>query len=775
MLVLTRSPVAPTCDGVSESSPHPNVPRDELLACLETADVFELFEPVELQLLEKHLQRVTLSEGDIVFHEGDESDALYVVRTGRLEVSVAQEGRAPLVVAEVGPGTTVGEVQAVMAGQRTATVRAVTPAELVRIPNVPFQRALERSPHMTRHLTRTVRRRLRSNQLTRLLPRLFGPVDHDLVDKVQAQGAWIDLHRGEALFHQNDQDDHLYLVISGRLVAVATDAAGEKHVLGEIPAGEPVGEMALFTGEARSASVYALRDSVLVRFSKPFFDEIAEEHPSIMMKMTRLLIRRLRSTIEVSPRQDREQNIALLPAGPQVPLAAFAQRLHRQLSRFGATYRLDSKRVDVLLGTPGIAQARHSDAAYLRLATSLDDQEDKYRFVLYEADPSPTTWTRRCIRRADHVVIVAEAGADPTPGAVEALMEPEGDHVAARSTLVLIHPDGQRLPRGTRRWLAPRRVHQHHHVRWDRDDDVGRLARFLSGRAVGLVLSGGGARGFAHIGLIQALREHGVPIDMVAGTSMGAIVGAQSGLGFDRDAMIDACRATFVTPRPFRKYTLPYIALLRHDVFDGSAKRTYGEAHLEDLWHPCLCVSSNLSTAELVVRRTGPVSDAILASSALPGIVAPRVQDGHLLVDGGVLNNIPSDVIKQYCGAVVVSDVTEGQTIEVGFDAFPSPWKLLWRRLSPFHEEIRTPKLMSILMRTAVLGSVKHGSTASTGVDLYLRMPVDDYGMLQMDRLEEIAEVGYRHSRDVLERGREAPWYAHIRATGASETARSLP
>ena len=134
------------------------------------------------------------------------------------------------------------------------------------------------------------------------------------------------------------------------------------------------------------------------------------------------------------------------------------------------------------------------------------------------------------------------------------------------------------------------------------------------------------------------------------------------------------------------------------------------------------------------------------------------------LVDGGVLNNTPTDVMQQFCSAIIVSDVTQGQAVEVDFEAFPSPWQLLWRRLSPFHEEVRTPRLMSILTRTAVLSSIMRDSLARDVADLYLRMPVQEFGMLQMGRIEEIVEAGYAHSREVLDSGRDAPWHARIMA-----------
>lgn len=749
-------------------SPAPSDSERKRLVWLARSGLFEALGAEALDGLAADLRSVVLESDEVLFRQGDESEALYVVRRGRLRVAVEREGEADLVVGEVEPGEPVGEMQAVTGGRRTATVRAVVPTELVEVPREAIRRLEASVPELVERLAGTIRRRLRSNQLTQLLPRLLGPVGQDLVEEVRAEGEWVYLGRGERLFRQGDPGDHLYLVVSGRLAAVAEDGVSEPRVLGEIPAGEPIGEMALFTGEARSASVYALRNSELVKFSKATFEHVVERHPRVMAEITRLLIGRLRRTIRPRAQQRREQTVALLPASPEVFLDDFAVRLRDGLHDAGPTLLLGSERVDSLLGVPRIAQLGRADAAYLRLTAWLDEQEALHRFVLYQADAEPTPWTRQCLQRADHVLIVAEADAAPAPGPAEALLDAQDTAVAPRRTLVLLHPNGDRPPRDTCRWLDPRRVHQHHHVRLDRDGDIHRVARFLSDRAVGLVLSGGGARGFAHIGLFRALREHGVPLDMVGGTSMGAILGAQAAMERDWETILRTSRATFVAPKPFRKYTLPLVSLLRHGVFDGSAKDTFADADLEDLWLPCFCVATNLSTAESVVYRRGPVTEATLASSALPGIVTPRIRDGHLLVDGGVLANTPTDVMQRFCNAIVVSDVTEGRAVEVDFNAFPSPWQLLWRRLSPFHDEASAPGLMSILMRTAVLGSIARDQATRDTADLYLRMPVERFGMLEMDRIDEIVEVGYAHSRKVLGEGRAEPWYERVMAMRAS-------
>jgi predicted acylesterase/phospholipase RssA len=297
---------------------------------------------------------------------------------------------------------------------------------------------------------------------------------------------------------------------------------------------------------------------------------------------------------------------------------------------------------------------------------------------------------------------------------------------------------------------------RHHHVRPGQGGDFGRLARFLDGSAVGLVLGGGGARGFAHIGVIRALLEAGIPIDRVGGTSMGAIMAALHARGFDWKDMVRLNRWGWVKYKPHKLYTLPMIALLSSRKAERMLDMMFADDLIEDLWLSFFCVSTNLTRAEVVVHRRGDVERAIGTSCRLPGVVAPMVENGDLLVDGGVLDNLPTGAMRRLGeGPIIAVDVsaTVDLRCDPSYREAPSPWQLLlgrWRRTGrPF------PNILQIIHRSAVLASDIYAKQAKSEVELYLDLPMDAYDMFNVDVLDEIVDFGYRYTKEQLEQN---PW-----------------
>ena len=354
------------------------------------------------------------------------------------------------------------------------------------------------------------------------------------------------------------------------------------------------------------------------------------------------------------------------------------------------------------------------------------------------------------MRQADHVLLAASAQDDPIPTAAELALDQATGPRGARRTLVLLHPDGARRPQGTARWLAAREVDGHVHVRLDEERDFGRLARLLAGKAVGLALGGGGARGFAHIGVIRALEEAGTPIDLVGGTSMGAIIAGMHAMGLSWQEMI-ALNKQIIALAPFREFTLPIIAMLRTRRIERCAKLAFGDIAIEDLWLPFFCVSANLTTAQMVVHDRGPAWEATRASGALPGITVPMPTSLGLLIDGGVVNNLPGDIMRARCrGKVIVVNVSPDEDQTFALAQVPSPWVVLWSWLSPFRVSMSVPTVLHILIRTATLASADRARAVGDAADLYLRPPVQQFGLLEFSRIGDIVQSAYVYTRGVV-------------------------
>ena len=431
----------------------------------------------------------------------------------------------------------------------------------------------------------------------------------------------------------------------------------------------------------------------------------------------------------------------------------FTERLVRALERIGPTLHLSAPRLDALLNRPGITAVDEEDAAGIRLTAWLDEQESHHQFLIYETDGTASPWTRRCLRQADEILLVADAGSDPAPGIVEKALLGANDGISkARQSLVLLHRDGSRLPSGTSRWFVNRNVQRNFHIRRDTETDFGRVARCLGDAAIGLVLGGGGARGLAHIGVVRALREAGVPIDMIGGTSMGAVMASLVAMDQDWDQMLETNREAWLRRKPHKEYSLPFISLIRSRRLDSMAQQIWGEIDIEDLWISFFCISCNLSTSTMVVHERGSLWKAIRASASLPGVFVPVLSDGNILVDGGLVNNLPGDVMRsRACRTLIVVDVGSEHEFTFKLPEFPSPWQFLRSRILPFASRIEVPHIVDVLIRTTDVSSSQKTREVKRNADVCLRPPIDAYGVLQFEALDEIAEVGYRYAKAKIE------------------------
>lgn len=718
-----------------------------LLDCL--AERLPAFRQALLEHARADLECVEMAAGEVLLRKGEKADSLYIVVFGTLRATIVLEDGRELVLSEFGCGEMAGEMAMLAGGGASATVSVATDVVLVKVSRAAFDRLAKLASTAVRELASGIRRRLARDQLAIGLPKLFGPLDETMLKFVEERVEWVRLHAGQTLFSAGDKGEELYFVLGGRLRAVASNG----RVLSEMTRGESIGEIALLTGEARTATVVAVRDSDLVRISRQAFDEIVGKYPAVMQTIARIVVQRLRAKEGLGFAAASGKCIAVLGAGTGNSARAFTERLVRALGTVGPTLHLSAGRLDTLLNRPGIATAEEDETAGIRLTAWLDEQESHHQFLIYETDDLPSLWTRRCLRQADEILLVAHAGSDVAPGEVEKALLGIRDSISkARQSLVLLHADGSRLPTQTSRWFADRNVQRNFHVRLDRDDDFGRVARCLGDAAIGLVLGGGGARGLAHIGVVRALREAGIPIDMIGGTSMGAVMASLVAMDQDWRQMLETNRDAWLRGKPHKEYSLPFISLIRSRRLDSMAKKIWGEYDIEDLWLNFFCISCNLSTAATMIHERGPLWKAIRASASLPGVFVPVLSDGHILVDGGLVNNLPGDVMRERaCRTLIVVDVGSEHEFVFKLPEFPSPWQFLRSRILPFTTRIDVPHIVDVLIRTTDVSSSQKTREVRKNADVCLRPPIDAYGVLQFEALDEIAEVGYRYAKTTIE------------------------
>jgi predicted acylesterase/phospholipase RssA/CRP-like cAMP-binding protein len=589
----------------------------------------------------------------------------------------------------------------------------------------------------------TLQHPLWHSRLAEHLTGLFDAADPAVLAEFEENAEWIALAGGEILFRRGDPGDAAYVVISGRLRIL--DGA---RAVNEVGAGETLGEMALLSGEPRSATVLAVRDSLLAKLPTDAFNRLVHRHPSVLRRIAGLLVDRLRRSM-ASPARVRSsvRTLAIVPADGHTRTEEFARRLVEALARHGATLHLDARRADRELGHEGVAGCSDGDAASVRLLEWLNEQELRHRFVVYEATASVPRWTERAVRQADHVLFVADAGSGARASDIDPRLadRPPGSH-APRASLVLVRAKHDAPPAGTAAYLDRCKVEAHYHVAMDEAADFARVARCLAGGAIGLVLGGGGARGFAHLGVLRALAEAGVPVDWVGGTSIGAIIAALVAQRVPPEEALARCRQHF---RSLRDPTLPLVALLAGRRIRTRLEDAFGEVAIEDLPLPFLCISTNLSRAAQAVHERGPVARAIRASISLPGILPPMRLDADLHVDGGLVNNLPIDVMvaKPEIGAVIAVDVGAEREMAApaGFEPELSGWRALWERFVPQPQRARPPTIMSVITRSSFVASLHWARERHTAeqASLYLRVPVADLRLLAFERIDDIAARGY--------------------------------
>jgi NTE family protein len=275
------------------------------------------------------------------------------------------------------------------------------------------------------------------------------------------------------------------------------------------------------------------------------------------------------------------------------------------------------------------------------------------------------------------------------------------------------------------------------------------VARLLVGRATGLVLSGGGARGFAQIGVLRALREAGVVIDSVGGSSIGGIIGAGVALEWSDQEMVDNYRRAFVEGKPLGDWTFPLVALTRGLRCSMLLRRAFGTRDIEDLPLPFFCVSADLTGGRAVVHREGPLWLWLRAASAVPGILPPVFHRGRVYVDGAVINNLPTDVMHaDGIADIVAVDISADDVLHTAVEeyALPSAWQLLAQR---WRKPLR-PGVFSILIRAGMVNSGAASVERRQLADLLLAPRLDDVGLLEWKAYQRAIDAGYRHAAALL-------------------------
>lgn len=549
-------------------------------------------------------------------------------------------------------------------------------------------------------------------------------------DLIEQETEAVVLRAGDVLFREGEEGDAVYFVVSGSLCVFVAAEEEEHRLISLVGPGETVGEMALISGEPRSATVSAVRDTDLLRLPKHRFDELLITQPQIVAEFLALLVTRLRRAKNASSLSIEPKVIAFVPASPGADAAQVGQHVSQHVVQW-----------HVRLMTIDASAVDRSNAWF-------NEQEAAHDYLFLIGSATNPRWSERCMRLADKVLVIARADhfdegqLDPTryrQRAPHQLLD-----------LVLLHRDGQRAPSSTLRWVDTVPAKRHFHIREQNIQDWDRLARVVTGRALGLVLSGGGARAYAHVGIYRAFTELGLPIDYLGGTSMGAIIAAGIAAGWSVEELTDRVRRAFVQSNPLSDYTLPLCGLVKGKKVERLLGEYFGDLRIPDLWRPFYCVSSNLTMGGLHVHRRGPVAEALRATTALPGILPPVVRIDRVLVDGAATCNLPVNIMRStHRGPVVAVDVARDLALDPRAlkDDMERPWTQRLARLP----------IVSILIRAGTIASEESDRRQATFADAVITPPLGDIEIRDWKAFDEAVEIGYDHVMRVFERGEAVP------------------
>ncbi|XP_074654030.1 patatin-like phospholipase domain-containing protein 6 [Tubulanus polymorphus] len=749
-----------------------NMARDDLILLLGLKDPSQL----DNKLMLRHFRA-----GTTLTKQGDQDASLLFVVTGTLQCMqhlIDIQGEACLFITQA--GELVGGLAVLTGEPQFFGVRAKTDATVVLITKKDFYTLMYVQPSIVKNVAHSVVRRM-----------------SPFVRQIDFALDWNQIEAGRPLYRQGEQSDCVYIILNGRLRNVITLNDGKKELVGEYGRGELIGIVEVLTQTERATTVLAVRDTDLAKLPAELLNVIKRRYPKVVTRLIHLLGQRILGSLQ-SPQQQTSKallehpnvdqrstvanlaTVAVVAASEDVPVSNFTLELQYSLNAIGPTLRLTSEIIQKRLGPSALESVNE-----YRLTSWLGQQEDLHRMVLYQCDTRVTPWTKQCIRQADCILVVGIAENDPVVSPLEKQLE--NLSVRAQKELVLLHREDVDKPRpgGTVHWLNARGwCSSHHHIRCpkrvfsgrspekmmdlykklfdmepDRLSDFSRLARFLTGTSIGLVLGGGGARGIAHVGMIRSLNEAGIPIDIVGGTSIGSFMGALYAEERNLTRFTQRAREwSMIMGSLWKKVldlTYPVTSMFTGRSFNQSIEEVFRDRQIEDLWIPYFCITTDITTSKMKVHTSGSLWRYVRSSMSLAGYLPPLCDpvDGSLLLDGGYVNNLPADIMRsmgaQTIFAVDVGSLDDTNLTNYGDDL--SGWWLLWKRWNPWASPVRVPDMQEIQSRLAYVSCVRQlEAVKDSDYCEYIRPPIDRYKTLQFGAFDEIHDVGFNHGKTLF-------------------------
>jgi predicted acylesterase/phospholipase RssA/CRP-like cAMP-binding protein len=578
---------------------------------------------------------------------------------------------------------------------------------------------------------------------------IFGKLKDEVIQSLANVLQLQKISGGHTVVKEGEEAEEMLFLISGGLRVSRRDSSGQLMLYNEIRPGMSFGESGLILRQPRAADVTAVRDSILAVLHRQDFETMIVKHPlELNQVFVRAIYNYLRHAEEFAERR-HAQTFAVVPLHKGAGADQVASQLALAFSKLGRTHHLEppASADAVKYGRPLPAQSESEMAAYQ------DALEEESKFLVYEAQATPTDWTMRAFRQADQVVFVVSADHPKAVSELEQRLRDQPDYSMKRMHLVVLHSPLVTQPSDITGWRKDKSYERVYPIRAKRTEDFERLARFLTGTAVGVVLGGGGARGFAHIGILRALAEANIPVDLVGGNSMGALIGAQYACGKPLDQIVSDTRE-FASGG--ERLTLPVISLVSGKRVARDLKKMFGDTQIENLWIPFFAAACNLTRGNTTVQDKGSLWRAVLASNSPAGLFPPVIHRGDMLVDGAILENVPVDAMRMRLGTPLERRRGNGTIIAIDVDVQelmavdPTLKRLsIWSTLKGYFSAGKhpSPSIADILYRAGHIGGLSQRGRTIAQADHYLEPPVAEFSMMSYRKADDIADVGYAYAK----------------------------
>ena len=602
-------------------------------------------------------------------------------------------------------------------------------------------------PNIKKELLNIVNEKIFNPEINAAIGKIAKEVDQKSIDELKKDISWKTLNDSEILFNEGDAGDSCYIVMSGRVEAIKNYGKDNEIILGELKKGDIIGDMALITGEKRSATIKASKLSRLIYISKKSFDKVMYNNPKALMEVSKALINRLKYK---DPKDTLNKNIiiGIVSLINDKNTQNFFTTLNNSLQSFGTIENLN----EITINLDSNKENLDSDILLENIISNNDF------LILHSVDTNNLKWKKNIIKYSDQVIILGD------PVKLNNISNEESEIFDNYSKikpnkfwLVLNHNEDTIIPSKTKKIISIRNGIKTFHVKNNNSNDIRRLARFITKQTIGLTLGGGGAKGFAHYGIYKAMNELNIPIDVIGGTSAGAIIASQIALGYSLNEIININKKVNAL-KMFKEYGFPYMSLIKSHKVEQAAKISAGDSDIEDLWIPFFAPATDLTNSKLLVFDKGPLWEAIRSSGALPGIVLPHFMDKNIIVDGGLMNNLPVDIMKNnYGGKIICSSCALDKSMKTSITGVPNQFKLLMSKLfdkTNFEKNYHyVPTITDIVFKTSVVASASQINENINMSDLFLELPTSEFGLTEMNdnSMMKLIDLGYEYSKPKLQ------------------------